>query len=350
MQSWAADLDAAVAARNRSAVFAGTLNLSAGAAQPLQPLPPLLVLTGPTGSGKSELALQLSESLQPELPVEIISVDSVLVYRGMDIGSAKPSLEVRARVPHHLIDIRDPAQSYSAGEFVRDARAAIAAIQLRGRLPLLVGGTMLYLRALREGLAALPPASAALRRELDEQAASGGWAALHAELGRVDAAAAARIDRNDAQRIQRALEVHRLTGVPISQWQRRTRGSLEEFRWLCYALLPTSRSDWRRLLAARFDAMLRAGLVEEVRALHARGDLTEQHSAVRAVGYRQLWRYCAGNCSLDEAVQQAMVATTQLAKRQLTWLRRERGLTVLPAHAVGLTAIVARSIRAAAGA
>ena len=311
-------------------------------------LQPLLVLTGPTGSGKSDLALELSGYLQPELPVEIISVDSVLVYRGMDIGSAKPGVEVRARVPHHLIDIRDPAQSYSAGEFVRDARAAVTAIQLRGRLPLLVGGTMLYLRALREGLAVLPPASAAVRLELDAQAASAGWPALHAELERVDAAAAARIARTDAQRIQRALEVHRLTGVPISQWQRRTQGAREEFRWLRYAVLPTSRIDWRRHLAARFDAMLRAGLVEEVRALYARGDLTEQHPSMRAVGYRQLWRYLAGSCSLDQAVQQAIIATTQLAKRQLTWLQREQGMTMLPAHAVGLAATVARSIRAAA--
>jgi len=333
------------------------VNAGAGAgagatAPPSQPRPGspplLLVLTGPTGSGKSDLALELSEALQSQLPVEIISVDSVLVYRGMDIGSAKPSVEARERMPHHLIDIRDPVQSYSAGEFVRDARAAIAAIQRRGRVPLLVGGTMLYLRALRDGLALLPPASAALRRELDAQAASAGWPALHAELERVDAPAAARIARNDAQRIQRALEVHRLTGVPISQWQRSTRGAREEFRWLRYALLPASRLDWRRHLAARFDAMLRAGLVEEVRALYARGDLRAQHPALRAVGYRQLWRYLDGHGSLDQAVQQAIVATAQLAKRQLTWLRREQGLAMLPAHSAGLAETVAQSIRTAA--
>jgi len=316
----------------------------AGAGAP----PLLLVLTGPTGTGKTDLALQLSEALQPQLPVEIISVDSVLVYRGMDIGSAKPGAAARARVAHHLIDIRDPAQSYSAGEFVRDARAAIAAIHGRGRVPLLVGGTMLYLRALRDGLALMPPASAALRRELDAQAARAGWPALHAELERIDAAAAARIARNDAQRIQRALEVHRLTGVPMSQWQQSTAGAREEFRWLRYALTPAARLDWRAHLAARFDAMLRAGLIEEVRALHARGDLTEQHSAMRAVGYRQLWRYLGGHASLDEAVQQAIVATAQLAKRQLTWLRREQGLTMLPAHAAGLADTVAQSIRTSA--
>jgi tRNA dimethylallyltransferase len=207
---------------------------------------------------------------------------------------------------------------------------------------------MLYLRALYQGLAVLPPASAAVRLDLDAQAASGGWPALHAELERVDPAAAARIARTDAQRIQRALEVHRLTGVPISQWQRRTQGARDQFCWLRYALLPSARSDWRRHLAARFHAMLQAGLLEEVRALYARGDLTERHPAVRAVGYRQLWRYFAGSCSLEEAVQRAIIATAQLCKRQLSWLRREQDITVLPAHAVGLAEIVARSIRAAA--
>jgi tRNA dimethylallyltransferase len=319
----------------------------AASASPLS-LPLLLVLTGPTGSGKSDLALELSDLLQPQLPVEIISVDSVLVYRGMDIGSAKPGTAARERVPHHLIDIRDPAQSYSAGEFVRDARIAIADVQQRGRVPLLVGGTMLYLRALHAGLASMPPASAALRRELDAQAADAGWPALHAELERVDAAAAARIARTDAQRIQRALEVHRLTGVPISQWQRRTLGAREEFRWLRYALLPPQGSSWREHLAARFAVMLRAGLLEEVRALYARGDLTEQHSSVRAVGYRQLWRYLAGRCGLEEAVQRAIIATGQLAKRQLSWLRREQDITMLPARTVGLAASVAQSMRSAA--
>jgi tRNA dimethylallyltransferase len=309
--------------------------------------PTLLVLTGPTGSGKSELALQLAAALLPRLPVEIISVDSVLIYRGMDIGSAKPGAAARAQVAHHLIDIRDPAHSYSAGEFVRDAREAIADILQRGRYPLLVGGTMLYLRALYQGLATLPPASEALRRELDAQAATCGWPALHAQLEQVDPAAAARIARNDAQRIQRALEVHRLTGVPISHWQAQTHGAGKEFRWLRYALLPPAGSDWSAQLAVRFDVMLRSGLLDEVRALHARGDLSEQHSSVRAVGYRQLWRYCNGECSFDEAVRQAIIATRQLGKRQLTWLRREPGITTLPAHSVGLAAIVANSIHSA---
>ncbi len=310
--------------------------------------PTVLLLTGPTGSGKSELALQLADALQPQLAVEIISADSVLVYRGMDIGSAKPSMQARARVPHHLIDIRDPAHSYSAGDFVRDARAAIEDIHRRGRLPLLVGGTMLYLRALYDGLAPMPPASLELRRELNAQAALAGWPALHAELAQVDAAAAARIARNDAQRIQRALEVHRLTGVPISLWQRRGGGTRADYRWLRYALVPAERGEWNRHLAARFEAMLRAGLLQEVQALYARGDLDQRHAAVRAVGYRQLWRYCEGASSLGEATQRAIIATRQLAKRQLTWLRREPAVTLLPAHAVGLVAMVARSIQEAA--
>jgi len=316
-----------------------------GAAAPL-----LVVITGPTGTGKSDLALNLALTLQAQLPVEIVTVDSAQVYRGMDIGTAKPSHEVRARVPHHLLDIRDPAHSYSAGEFVRDARTLIDEIRQRGRLPLLVGGTMLYLRALRDGLAAMPPACAALRDELDVRAAAVGWPALHAELAQIDAPAAARISCNDGQRIQRALEVFRITGVPISQWQLRTRGSRDDFRWLQYAVLPNSRLDLRRDLATRFTGMLSAGLLEEVRALYARGDLSEHHASIRAVGYRQIWQHCAGQCGLDEATQRAVTATAQLAKRQLTWLRRESGFTSLTAHAVGVAEGVAREIVDAASA
>ena len=242
---------------------------------------------------------------------------------------------------HHLIDIRDPAQSYSAGEFVRDARAAISAVHARGALPLLVGGTMLYLRALHDGLAQLPVASLPIRRQIEAQAAQYGWPAVHAELERVDHAAAARIAPQDAQRLQRALEVYRLTGVPISQWQ----GSADrhgaapmraQYRWLRYALWPDSRADLRTRLQARFEAMLRAGLIDEVRTLYARGDLTGQHPAMRAVGYRQLWSYCAGDISLEQAARLAVIATAQLARRQLTWLRREPGITALHGAPVGL--------------
>jgi len=284
--------------------------------------PLVMVLTGPTGTGKTELALQLAA----QFPLEIISVDSAQVFRGMDIGTAKPTLPQRNQVPHHLIDLRDPSQSYSAGDFVRDARDAIAEVHGRGRLPLLVGGTMLYLRALLQGMARLPPASAEVRVELERRALTIGWAAMHAELMTVDPPAAARIHPNDPQRIQRALEVHRLTGRPISAWQRDTVGAGDEFRWLRVALWPTDRTVHRQRLAQRFDSMLEAGLADEVRALYRRGDLSPQMPSMRAVGYRQLWAWCAGEVDLATAATAAVTATAQLAKRQLTWLRGDREL------------------------
>lgn len=312
--------------------------------------PLLVVLTGPTGSGKSTLALELAGYLGAALPIEIVSLDSAQVYRGMDIGTAKPDRATRARIVHHLIDIRDPAETYSAGDFVREARRAIDAIHARGGVPLLVGGTLLYLRALREGLAALPPAAPGIRAALDLRAAEQGWPALHAQLAAVDPQAAARIAPQDAQRIQRALEVFELTGVPITHFQQHTEGAAGEFRWLHYALWPDSRAMQRARLAARFEAMMRAGLLEEVRALHSRADLTERHAAVRAVGYRQLWQYCAGRCSLEQAVAAAVTATAQLAKRQLTWLRREAALRRLPSGQADLAPDLGRQILAAAGA
>jgi tRNA dimethylallyltransferase len=308
--------------------------------------PLLVVLTGPTGTGKSALALELAGHLSRHRPVEIISVDSAQVYRGMDIGTAKPSTAVRSQVPHHLIDIRNPAESYSAGDFVRDARTAIDSIHSRGHVPLLVGGTMLYLRALHDGLAALPAASSALRQAIDAEATVRGWPALHAQLARVDSEAAARIARHDGQRIQRALEVYRLSGIPITQWQLRTHGARDEFDWLRYALLPQSRTELRLRLSERFQGMLRAGLVEEVRALQARGDLTERHPAMRSVGYRQIWRFCQGDCSLAQATQQAEIATAALAKRQLTWLKREQGMIALTSGSVDQAAGIARAIDA----
>ncbi|HXR19484.1 MAG TPA: tRNA (adenosine(37)-N6)-dimethylallyltransferase MiaA [Steroidobacteraceae bacterium] len=310
--------------------------------------PPLLVvLTGPTGTGKSACALALVEHLSAQRPVEIVSVDSAQVYRGMDIGTAKPEAAIRERVPHHLIDIRDPAQSYSAGDFVREARSAVAAIHARGALPLLVGGTMLYLRALREGLAGLPEASPEVRRQIDALAAERGWAAVHAELSDVDPAAAARIAPQDAQRLQRALEVYRLTGVPISRWQQRTQPPQAQYRWMRYALWPSAREQLRQRLQSRFEAMLAAGLVDEVRALYARGDLTPRHASMRAVGYRQLWLHCAGELKLAQASAMAVAATAQLAKRQLTWLRREREMTLLGDTSVGIVETLAEQISAA---
>jgi tRNA dimethylallyltransferase len=317
-----------------------------------QAAPLLVVLTGPTGTGKSALALQLAECLQRTLPLEIISVDSAQVYRGMDIGTAKPDAAQRARLPHHLIDIRDPAESYSAGEFVRDALQAADEIRRRGHQPLLVGGTMLYLHALYEGLAALPQADAAVRRQLDVLAQQHGWPALHAELARIDPRAAARIAPADGQRIQRALEVWRITGVPISEWQQRTQGARERFRWLRFALLPedspAARAALRARLAARFSGMLEAGLLHEVERLYARGDLTEQHTSVRAVGYRQLWRIFSAGAAPLEARQAALTATAQLAKRQMTWLRRDPALIRLDAAAVGLAEALGTQILAAA--
>jgi tRNA dimethylallyltransferase len=277
---------------------------------------PLAVLTGPTGTGKSEVALRLAH----EFPLEIVSVDSAQVYRGLDIGSAKPDVATRASVPHHLIDLVEPTESYSAGQFVRDAATAIADIESRGRIPLLVGGTMLYLRALTGGIARLPEADAAIRASLDAEAAEQGWPALHARLASVDAAAAARIHPNDAQRIQRALEVYALTGQPLSSLQAGTRSPLDR-RFLMVALIPTDRARLQAALASRFDQMLAAGFLDEVRRLKHRGDLTVHHPAIRAVGYRQLWAHLSGDCPLEAAVDQAIAATRQLAKRQMTWLR-----------------------------
>ncbi len=280
---------------------------------------PVLVLTGPTGSGKSAWA----EGLAERAPVEIVSVDSAQVYRGLDIGTAKPSSAVRARIPHHLIDVCDPAEGYSAGRFVSEALECIRAIQGRGRVPLLVGGTMLYLRALVRGLAPLPQASEPLRRSLDARAAREGWPALHAELQRLDPQAAARIAPNDAQRIQRALEVCRLTGERLSDLQRRGSSPLAGVPLWAWALVPRERAELHRRIAERFHAMMATGWLEEVRGLYARGDLSAGHASMRTVGYRQLWAHLAGECTLAEAVEQGIAATRQLAKRQLTWMRAE---------------------------
>jgi len=285
--------------------------------------------------------------LAAEMPIEIISVDSAQVYRGMDIGTAKPTADERARVRHHLLDIRDPAQPYSAGEFVADASARLREIHARGRLPVLVGGTMLYLRALLRGIAALPAAAPALRAQLDAEARERGWPALHAELATVDARAAARIHPNDPQRIQRALEVYRLTGRSISDWQAGTRAPIAGVQWLRIALIPSDRALLVRRLGQRFAAMLAAGLVAEVRALYQRGDLHAELPAIRAVGYRQLWDYCAGSCDLTRASALAVTATAQLAKRQLTWLRGDLGFQGIdPAIDSGFAALLA-TIRAA---
>jgi tRNA dimethylallyltransferase len=284
------------------------------------PSPLIFVLTGPTGVGKTDWAIRVAE----EAPLEIISADSALVYRGLDIGTAKPPPAVRTRVPHHLIDICDAAEGYSAGRFVADARARIADIQARGRVPLLVGGTMLYLRSLLDGLAVLPAADPHLRATLEREAAQRGWPALHARLAPLDPRAAARISPNDGQRIQRALEVCYATGRPISELQRATVSPLAGWRVRFWALAPRERALLHERLARRFHAMMAAGFLEEVRSLYRRGDLTSRHPSMRAVGYRQLWAHLAGEYDLDEAIRRGIAATRQLAKRQLTWLRAER--------------------------
>jgi len=277
-----------------------------------------ILLMGPTGSGKSDLAIRLSE----RLPLEIVSVDSAMVYRGMDIGTAKPDAATRARTRHHLIDIRSPAEGYSAGDFTRDAVAAVQEIWSRGRIPLLVGGTMLYFHALTTGIAKLPKADNALRAAIEADARRLGWPEMHRRLAQVDAAAAARIHANDPQRIQRALEVYELTGQSITSLQQSRVSVFADVNIMEFAIAPLERRELHTRIERRFREMLNAGLLEEVRKIRDTGTVTAEHPAMRAVGYRQLWRHLSGLCSLQEAQELAVVATRQLAKRQFTWLRR----------------------------
>jgi len=278
--------------------------------------PAAILLMGPTASGKSALAATLAG----HFPVEIISVDSAQIYRGMDIGTAKPSVAERRSVPHHLIDIVDPTGSYSAAQFLSDAVRLIREITARGRIPLLVGGTMLYFKALREGLSELPESDAALRARIDAEAAERGWPALHAELAKIDAPTAARLKPSDAQRIQRALEIYRVTGKPMSQLLGRTKSALP-FRLLELALVPSDRAELHRSIEERFDAMLKRGLTEELRSLRQRYVLRSNLPSMRCVGYRQVWQHVEGEFGRDELRDRGIFATRQLAKRQLTWLR-----------------------------
>jgi tRNA dimethylallyltransferase len=294
------------------------------------PEPPVIALAGPTASGKSAAALLLAQALQ----AEIVSVDSALVYRGMDIGTAKPTREERARAPHHLIDIRDPLQAYSAAEFARDALLAIDDIRSRGRAVLLVGGTMLYFKALFEGLDAMPAAEPGLRAALEAEAASVGWPALHAQLAEVDPVTAARLAPGDAQRIQRALEVYRATGRPISSFHTAPGERPGAFQPdALFALEPLDRGWLHRRIEDRFDAMLAAGFLDEVRALRARGDLSPDLPSMRSVGNRQAWEALDGLWPEGELPERGIFATRQLAKRQLTWLRRMAGREVIACDA-----------------
>ena len=281
-----------------------------------------ILLMGPTASGKSALALELAR----HFPVEIVSVDSAQVYRGMDIGTAKPDAATRAQVPHHLLDLIDPTESYSAARFCDDALAAMHGIVARGRVPLLVGGTMLYFKALREGLSTLPPADAELRAKIVAQAVREGWPALHAELARVDRETAARLEPNDSQRIERALEIYRLSGEPMSALLARAHATEPArdaaFRYVPIALLPGDRAALHERIAQRFDAMLAGGLVEELAQLRARYALAPEMPSMRCVGYRQAWQHLDGEYDRTELRERGIYATRQLAKRQLTWLRQ----------------------------
>jgi tRNA dimethylallyltransferase len=276
-------------------------------------------LLGPTASGKSRLAMALAE----RAPLEIVSMDSAQVYRGMDIGTAKPGAAERARVPHHLIDLLDPDRSYSTGRWRADAIACVRQILARGNTPLIVGGTMLYYRALVGGLDALPQADPRVRAAIDEEAATRGWPALHAELERVDPKSARRISAGDTQRIQRALEVWRITGKPLSALQGAAPGTLP-FSLKAFALIPADREALHERIARRFDAMLQAGLVNELQRLRSRYRLALGMPSMRAVGYRQVWQHVEGELDERAMREQAIAATRQLAKRQLTWLRSFR--------------------------
>lgn len=302
---------------------------------------PLAVfLMGPTAAGKTALACALAA----QFPLDIVSVDSALVYRGLDIGAAKPDAATRGRFPHRLIDLRDPAQPYSAADFVADAEREMALIASERRVPLLVGGTGLYFRALQHGLSDLPDADPLVRARLSAEAASIGWPAMHARLATLDAVAAARIKPTDPQRIQRALEVIEITALPLSSQQG---GPPRRFgyRVLKLALVPEDRAALHERIALRFEAMIKAGFLDEVKGLRARGDLNADLPALRAVGYRQAWQHLDGQLEADEFRRRGVFATRQLAKRQLTWLRSELDARVLdpfaPDHGAQATAALA---------
>ncbi|UCC15421.1 MAG: tRNA (adenosine(37)-N6)-dimethylallyltransferase MiaA [Gammaproteobacteria bacterium] len=303
--------------------------------------PAVILLMGPTACGKTDLAIRLCA----DLPCDLVSVDSAMVYRGMDIGTAKPSADTLSRCPHRLVDICDPEETYSAGRFVDDATREIESIIRRERVPLLVGGTMLYFRSLQMGMASLPKADPAIRGTIDEQAGRVGWPAMHDQLRRLDPDAAAKIRPNDRQRIQRALEVIRISGRPISQLH--AEGAVPERPWefVKIGLWPPDRAQLRARIDQRFRKMLATGLEQEVAALKRRPGLTAEHSSMRAVGYRQVWAWLAGQYGREEAISRAVTATAQLAKRQLTWLRREQGLRRFDPTRADLTAVVLDDIR-----
>ncbi len=306
-------------------------------------LPPAILLMGPTASGKTGVAMALAT----RLPVEIVSVDSAQAYRDMNIGTAKPDAATLAKFPHHLIDLISPEEAYSAARFVDDALRVMAEITARGRIPLLVGGTMLYFKALREGLSDLPEADAALRKEIDHDAAERGWPALHADLAKLDPASAARLKSTDAQRIQRALEVVRLTGAPLADSYARKTDAAPPYRFIPICLMPSDRAVLHERIAQRFDAMLDAGLLDEVATLRQRYQLHPNLPSMRCVGYRQAWHYLDQDIDRAALRETGIAATRQLAKRQMTWLRGMKDVAVLDCLARDLAAPVEELVRCA---
>jgi tRNA dimethylallyltransferase len=279
---------------------------------------PVIFIMGPTASGKTDLAI----ALRDHMPVELINVDSAQIYDQMDIGTAKPDIETLARAPHRLLGFCDPADAYSAADFAQDARKQIAEIHKLGRIPLLVGGSMLYFKVLLEGMSDLPAADAEIRKSIQQQADIEGWSSLHAELQEIDPKTAERLHPNHSQRIQRALEVYRITGVSLSDLQQQSEGGIENtYDVQQYALIPQNRALLHQRIEQRFAAMMKAGFENEVKKLFQRGDLHSDMPSIRAAGYSQLWSYLEGQVSLDEAVERAIIATRQLSKRQQTWLR-----------------------------
>ena len=276
----------------------------------------IIILKGPTASGKTDHASKLIQSY----PLEIISVDSVMVYRGLDIGSAKPTSEELKLCPHHLIDVCEPTENYSAGEFYQDVQQLIESIIRRGKIPFLVGGTMMYFRVLEQGISQLPSANPSVRKQIDSEAAENGWAKLHKELQKIDPNAAKKIDPSDKQRIQRAIEVHRITGKPISSFHSEQKKPMD-YQGLDLSLVPSKRDILYKRIENRFDTMLDRGLVSEVGHLLSQDSLTSSHNSMKSVGYKQICEYIGNECTLDEARANAIVATRRLAKRQLTWLR-----------------------------
>jgi len=289
-----------------------------------QELPLALFLMGPTASGKTDLAIRLRN----KFPVEIISVDSALIYKGMDIGTAKPDAQEQAQAPHRLIDILDPSQAYSAADFRRDALNEMNKIVEQGKIPLLVGGTMLYYKALLEGLSPLPAANAEIRQQIEQEALALGWDTLHDQLKQVDPVSAERIHPNDPQRLSRALEVYRISGKTLTELTQ-TKGESLPYRVKQFAIAPKERAELHRRIELRYEKMIEAGFEDEMRALYARDDLHPDLPSIRCVGYRQMWDYLDGNCTLDEAIFKGVCATRQLAKRQITWLRSWDDLTWL---------------------